>query len=302
VKFSLITLNVKTPNITKEYINDTIQKIVKELLPITYIDYSTFRAGTESNPVSLYIMDKKKDSSVADIKDVQDMKKTFYGKKSAGKYTAGFDKNFDPRFMVFDVHDISELEYKDKFAFRLLLSEKIPVSQYTILATLAKRLSTEFVSTVFSISQEKNGVIECVTKYDNNNIIHNSISKDGSGVIGNYTKANNISINKILAVLDKNIDILMAPNEIQEYESVLADYKNSYKYLQTLDEEVNSKESLKMRNDIRDIEDILNTLMSHIKETPKVISNYMRVFDPSKLEVFKINEVKFNTNQKEFWG
>ncbi len=301
--FSIITINPKDTNTTIDILSKELNKILQNILPVKFIDYATFKQGTETAPVSLYILNKNNLNNFAShAKDIESVKGMFNKGIKIGQYTTGMEKNFDPRYMVLDVHDISEEQFKEKFAIRILMSEKIPVSQFSILREVAKQLSTDYITTIFSVSKEANTNIEAVERYEVGRIIDSGITREGSGVIGKYTNKWNISINKILARLDRNIEVLMAPKDLEEIEGILLGHYMSKRYIESLPASSETREMQQIERDILQTISEIDRIKEFIMEEPKVISSYMRIYDPVKLKDFRIKDVKLQQINKEVWS
>lgn len=301
--FSIMTINPKTDNVTKESLTEEVKKVFETLLPVSYIDYPTFKRGTETSPVSLYIMNKQdKEEMAAAAQDINALKRTFNSGFKVGSYTTGMSKAFDPRYMVLDVHDISELGYKEVYAIRLLMSEKIPVSHYSILRDACNLLSQKYITTLFSVGKESNIKIEAVERYDFGRVTAGAVTRAGSGILGIHTKQWGISINDILKTLDNNIEVMMAPRDLQDLETILHDHLESKKYIQTLPDSAESREMKQVDRDINQVMSELHRIKKFLKEEPKVISSYLRVYDPVKLQKYKVTDVKLHQNNKEVWS
>jgi len=295
--FTIVTL--KNINGTLDENLEKIFQVMKRIVPIVGIDYSTFRQSTKSKPVSLYIMDKRNDKEITNVKTMKD---TFKPKFNVGKFRVETSRDFDPRFMIIDIHDVSRLNFKYKYAFRIMMSEKIPVSRYVltsnILDSISSVLNTECM--LFHVGKELNDSIEAVEKVVGTKRTLHAITEKDSGIIAKITKQEEISINKILAAMDENIEILMAPTDIVDYENSLRNYNSSLKYIQSLNKQENFKsaEEDRLRKDIQEIKAALDVKSKMIGKEPNIRSKYIRVYDPSKLEKFRIRKVNFDKMHK----
>lgn len=302
MKFAIIAINPKDVKITKESLSKETLKLIEAAYPITQIDYSTFKNGTESNPISLYIMQNNSSKSADNMTSLNEFRDAFKTGIKIGSYKMGAKSRFDFRYLILDTHDITELGYKYKFALRININEKAPLSQYSLLNDIAAKLSEKYIASSIIVGNEANCEIEGVTSYEYGKKIYSTLTRNGSGAIGQFTAVNKISINTILGKLDENIEVLMAPKDLVEFEEMLKEFEASKKYIQTLSDSVQTRELVKINNDISDITVELDRIKKNLLKEPKVATYYLKIYDMNILEKFKLSNIKFKEETKEKWN
>jgi len=302
IPFTVLLVDPKNRALDLDGLKELVASACAKLYPFKWIDYSTFKQATETKEMSLYIMNKNLNSgSSQDIRDISELKTMFTGGTKTRSYTTCMSKTYDPRYLIVDIHEISNLDYKDKFAIRFITSERIPISHFKLANKLAAFISKLFTCTVISNSQEMNAKIEAVARFENERVILHYIDLDQSGIIAKYTTENKISINKILERMDKNIEILMAPQEIRENEELLTEYQASLDFVKTISTKDETKETIKLQKDIAAISNILAITKELLTQNPNVVSLYARIFDPERLREFVVSEIKTQITNKEMW-
>ena len=293
--FSALTINTKGKETSLEDMSKNVQGAVSAAIPVSYIDYATFKKSTESKPIPLYIMENKNNVRANMMRDVDTMKNAFRAKAKFVDYTAPIDQSFNPRYMVLDVHDIHTDDSNEQFAIRIMMSKRVPISHALLLDHIAASLSTtDVITTVFVVGAEANVSIEYVSRWGNGQLIHKDMGPEGSKIIGKYTNSSNISINKILSIMDDNIDRLMSPKDLVELEAMMRAFQKSREFMEgnRLNETPEYYESV---GQIKDTENQIRDCQALLKENPNVISSYIRVYDPRELAKFKVRDI--NTGQ-----
>lgn len=301
--FQVLTVNTKDIKLTLDKMNEIVRKIVSDVLPATYIDYATFKKSTESKPIPLYIMDRKNEERNAMIVDVSSMKKSFVSKAKVGDYTAPLDQSFNPRFMILDTHDINDVDGKESFAIRIMMNANLPISHSMLLDAAAKRVSAQgLIATVFVVGQELNAKIEYVGRWENSRRVLGDMKPNGSGLIGKYTAEARISVNKMLSMMDNNIDKLMAPRDLVELEALLAAHVSSKEFMDN-NGLSDTPEYHETTAQIKEVKEDVAKCHNLTKDDPKVISNYIKIYDPRQLEKYKVRELNLNSGmQSEVWS
>jgi hypothetical protein len=299
--FSILTINTKKSGASHEEVNKYIKKCIEEVIPIKYTDYGTFKSATESAPVPLYIMDIKNKDKSNNFSSIEDVKENVKPTELALSYTSP-TSNSNPRYMVLDLHKISHEQTGNDYALRLEINDKLPISKLSLMSAIAAKISREYIVTVFTICKELNGNIECVIRYENTNPVYSAVTREGTGIIGKYTKDNNMSINKILATMDDNIEVLMAPRDLEEYESMLTAFKSSLEYMGADDSLKDSPEYHETKQEVANVVAQVEKVQKLVVKEPQVISSYIRVYDPTKLAEFQMRKIQFKDNKAEVWN
>lgn len=302
--FSIALINPKDGSFTLDTMTSLVKNTMKSILPIEFIDYSTFKKHTESKPTPLYIMEKKNIDRMEEVMDIKMMKDVYKSTGiKLGSYCASIDQAVDPRFMILDVHLVNIENVGKRFLVRLAHSKILPVSTYLIMNKFAATMpANQFIIDVFVVAPEKNCDIESYAHWENGRLQEHGVTRVNSGIIGKYTKTKMISINDILGTMDNNIDVLMAQYDLAEYEDMLAAYKSSKDFMEKA-KLTESREYRETIGQVKDTERRVADCRQAVTKEPNVVSSYIRIYNPRELEKYQIREVNFTDQvQRDFWG
>ena len=166
-------------------------------------------------------------------------------------------------------------------------------------SALSKILNCE--TSLFHVGKELDANIEAYAKYIGGKESNIAITAKDSGILAKYAKDEKIQINSILDMMDTNIETMMAPNDLVDYETTLRHYKLSLEYINSLnkDSDFKSNEVIKLERDIEEIKQVISEKLKLIASEPMVNSIYLRIYDPSKLEVYKIRPVNLKNDRNQ---
>lgn len=307
MNFSIILVNSKNPATILSRPKEWLLEHLLATFPVAEVQYANFKANTEYTDIPLYIMSRKNEERTIQLKTLDAVRGSYLPHQFVTKYSSPMTHSKNPRYMSADLHIITDIP-EIICILKISISSRVPVSQCLIHTQLAKHISmsgTEYC-TVLSQCQEYDTEIEHVSKWGAGTCSMLQEDTIDSGIIGKISSEMHISPNKIMAQMDNNIEILLAPLDLTEAEELLSAYKYSKKFIEEegwdKDPRLN-KEYMQSIADITIIERDCAKYRELIKKEPKVYSTYLRLYDTNAMEKYHIRKtgIKKNT-EAEVWA
>ncbi len=298
VKFAVLYIKSNAGTTLKQ-VGDMMVQTVKSFLKIREVNYSEFQTYTRSKPISRYIMLAKEEARKK-IEDAKEMLSNgikykldtnlggFHAIKTKEKDVYDHAKMADPSYAIIDVHQISATE----FAIMLNRNPGIPIYNHLFLQKIAVKLCKLFMTAVMAVDDYRGTYIEHLSYYVNGSAVKNVTVPAGAKLMSEFMRLTTIDINNILKTADMNIDILMAPYDLSDYNAILAKQLESKVFMEGMNahkpnaDPMIHADYLALLSELKITEENIGVINQRIRIDPPIDSRYIKFDNPPELEAF----------------
>lgn len=266
-----------------------------------------FQTYTRSKAIPRYIMVAKEEMR----KKIEQMKNTLVSSPNkikpgeidaAGQFTKHstgesdkIDSPFmmDPTYAVLDIHGIKTESGTPMTVVSLSRNPIVPIYNHMILKRMARKLARTQTCDVMAVEEAANlSYVEHCSEFSNGNVVVDKTVAYGQGLLTEFKNRMGVDINAILKGMDDNIDILMAPHDLEEYRQIMTKLNTSRVFLESMGAH-NTNPDQKIRNDYIDLlkeisitKENLRIVGDRILIDPPVSSIYIKITNPPQLKDF----------------
>lgn len=298
-KFSIIYIQTKSPE-TLANMSNLAMSTLKSIHKIRETQYSEFLTYTRSGPIPRYVLLAKEEArqKIENAKEQlnsnikyninQDLSKGFEAIKSTETDTLDLNAKANPSYAILDTHQLSDTE----FVVLINRNPGIPIFNFLLLRRIAARISKLYMTAVMSIDDFKAINVEHLSHFSAGSITKDITVPYGHGLLTEFKKKTSIDISDLLVKIDQNIDVLMAPNDLSDYNAIMAKLLESKAFLErsgakdsTLDETMHD-DYIDLIEEIKTTEENIQEVNTRIRIDPSIDSRYFKFEDPKELEVY----------------
>jgi hypothetical protein len=297
-KFTILYVKTKDPD-TLDNMSKLAVNTLKSVHTIREIQYNEFLTYTRSKPIPRYILLAKEEarqkieeakmqlSNNHKFEINQDLSK-FHAIKTNEADVVDLNNKADPAYAILDTHQVSPTE----FIIILNRNPGIPIFNFLLLRKLASRISKMYMTAVMSVDDFKNMFVEHLSYFSSGTITRDITVPLGHSLLTEFKNKTSIDINDLLIKIDKNIDILMAPNDLSDYNGIMAKLLESKAFLErTGAKDPNSDVTIQddykdLLEEVRVTEENIQEVTTRIKIDPAIDSRYFKFENPKELETY----------------
>lgn len=283
---------------------------MKRITTAQPVEYSEFKAHTQSKAISRFIVVPSDDvlsyshevaEELADRDKLRSISE-FASNKAKGDadlnsnskpLPLGFSmtnddiRYADPRYGVMDIHEMHNIR---KMVGKISIHPNIPIVLYQLYDHIALKLSKRGYRVDSLAVEEVNGkTYEHIASFmggevkNTRTVPENPVRK----LFTSYRNNTGIDIREIMMDMDENIDILMAPLDLEDTQRALKAYRASLKFME--DQGLTNEDDYQYtKDDIQHMEELVQRLERKVLTEPKVKPFYFKFEDPRVLSSFKI--------------
>lgn len=298
-KFTVLYVKTKSPS-KMEDISNLAFSTLKSVHNLREVQYNEFQSYTRSKPIPRYILFAKEEARQKIEKSKEMLSKgikykfedtlegTFQAIETAERDTIEHYTFADPAYAILDTHQISPTE------FIILLNRNpfIPIFNFLVMRKIASRISKVYTTCVMAVDDFKNINIEHLSYFENGTITKDLTVPYGHDLMGEFQKQTQIDIIDLLRKIDENVDVLMAPYDLSDYNAIMGKLLESKAFMERTGANGPNTDEM-MQQDYKDLIDEINTnniniqtVTARIMIDPLIHSRYFKFEAPKELEVY----------------